>query len=164
MRGYRNLNEMIDITDLEDITLDGAQTLIGEENNELIEIAVPKSSQRYFSEPTKIAWDYAFAAYAAQELSKACTIIEYNFPEPTELESYFFTIKVTDKEALAKIVYTLSCLYGFTDDDEYTDGQAFEYVDQFIYEVENNKKVPIFPQLIEIFKEFLPGEDDKSVG
>lgn len=154
---------MIDITDLEDITVDGAQALINEEKSELIKIAVPKSSQHYFSEPTNVAWDYAFAAYAGQELIKAGTMTEYKFPGPNEFESYFFTIKVADKGEFAKIIYNLSCLNGFTEDGKYTDGQSFECVEQFIYEVEINKVSPLFPELIAIFKEFRPEQDDTSV-
>lgn len=153
---------MIDITNLEKVTIKDVKALIDREGTEIIEIAVPKSSQQFFSDPTSIAWDYAFAAYSAQELAKVGTITAHEFPEPTELESYFFTVRIADKNAFAETVYALSCLYCFTENEEFADGQAFSYVDQFIYEVKNGEVIPVFPELIEVFEELLPEEDESE--
>jgi hypothetical protein len=147
---------MIDIAELENITIDNLLTLIHNENNELIEIALPKSSQQYFSEPAALALDYAFAAYSAQELSNAGIIVKHDLPEPSQFQSYLFTVQIADKQLLAEVIYKLACLYGFTEYDDYEEGQGLEDVNQFIYEIDNNKIIPLFPQLIDVFKEYYP--------
>lgn len=145
---------MIYIADLEDITTEDIFLILNTYESNVIEIAVPKSSQQFFSTSTEIAWDYAYAAYSAQQLSKVGTILMYKFPKPPELESYLFTVQVNDKNSLVQTIYDLSCLYGFTEDKEFIDGQSFEYVDQFIHEVANGETLPIFPVLIDFYKQF----------
>lgn len=160
---------MIDLPDLEDMNVEQIKSLLIVENSNIIEIYLPKTTQQYFNEPADIAYDYAYAAYAAQELSKVSNILEYEFAEPAEFESYMFKINFEDPELLAETLYEISSLYGFNevdadgedDDERGSDEPNIEDVNQFIYEVENGQITSVCPDIVEIYAQFIPaGEDD----
>ena len=98
----KTLPIMIDLPDLENLDVDQIKSLLTGENNNTVEIYLPKTTQQYFNEPVDIAYDYAFAAYSAQEFSKVSNILEYEFAEPAEFESYIFKINFINPEPLAE--------------------------------------------------------------
>lgn len=162
---------MIDLPDLEGLNVADIELLLKKEENETVDIYLPKTTQQYFNEPIDIAWDYGFAAYSAQELSGKGTILEYEFVQPPEFESYRFSLRFTDAADLAETLYSISCLYGFNGGDEDEDSETeddgnyvfeptLEDVSQFFYEVENGKIEPVCPDIVKIYYEFMPPEDD----
>jgi hypothetical protein len=158
---------MIDIPDLEDLDVDRIKSLLISENSNMVEIYLPKTTQQYFNEPVDIAYDYAFAAYSAQELSNVASILEYEFAEPAEFESYMFKINFNDPGPLAETLYQISCLYGFNgidedndDDESEIDEPNIEDVNQFIYEVENGQVTAVCPDIVQVYAQFIPAEED----
>lgn len=158
---------MIDLPDLEDMDVDQIRSLLTSENSNIVEIYLPKTTQQYFNEPVDIAYDYAFAAYSAQELSKVSNILEYEFAEPTDFESYMFKINFKNPQPLAETLYQISCLYGFNgidedndDDESEIEDPNIEDVNQFIYEVENGQVAAACPDIVQVFTQFIPAEED----
>jgi len=155
---------MIDLPDLEDLNVEEIKALLSVEGSKTIEINLPKTTQQFFNEPIDIAYDYAFAAYSAQELSKVSTIIEYEFASPGEFESYIFKINVANEDELAETLYQISILYGFNeideDDEDAMEDVNIEDVNQFLYEVENGEIIAVCPDIVQVFTEFMPEEDD----
>jgi len=160
---------MIDLPDLEDLDVDKIKSLLTSENSNIVEIYLPKTTQQYFNEPVDIAYDYAFAAYSAQELSKVSSILEYEFAEPAEFESYRFKIDFNNSGPLAETLYQISCLYGFNGvDEDNDDGENeieepnIEDVNQFIYEVENGQVTAVCPDIVQVYIQFVPADEDND--
>jgi hypothetical protein len=157
---------MIDLPDLEGLDIEQIKSLLTGEKSSTIEIYLPKTTQQYFNEAVDIAYDYAFAAYSAQELSRVSGILKYHFAEPAEFESYMFTINFSDPDILAETLYQISCLYGFNEtskddnDEENEIGEPnIEDVDQFLYEVESGQVIAVCPDIVQVYIQFIPAEE-----
>ncbi len=149
---------MIDIIDLKGLGLQEIIDLINEEASSTLEICVPKSTQRYFSESAAIAYDYAYAAYAGQKLFEISTSFNYD-KVPIEVhESILFEINTNQYDKLADILLDLSHLYGINEDPEYEDGEMdlqAEDVEEFLYEIELGKIIPCCAFFIKVYNKLI---------
>lgn len=151
---------MIDLPKIKLFNRTEIQELIKTETDEYLELYLPRTSKQFFSEREDIAYDYAFAAYSGQLISEDAEYFEYTFSLPSEFVSYTFKIKNFDPEALAETLYDISCLYGYTGNDEDEENVTIEEVNQFLDDVEAGKITAACPELIAVFEEFTEEEED----
>lgn len=146
---------MIEINDFSGLTLDDIKNLVDSNSSDRYEVYVPKSTQKFFSDPRDIATDYACAAYAGQLINEISNSFDYDLVIPDLHDSIAFNFETVDKNNLVKTLYKLSCLYGFNENPDSDDiDYDYEEMWQFIDDALGGKVKVACPYFIEIFTEF----------
>lgn len=149
---------MLDLQELQNLTEGQIVELLLKQNLQPFEIYIPKSTQKYFSDPESIAIEYAELAYAGQRLSDISDSFEYEEVKPEDHESVLFKISISDLKKLAGTLLEIS--YGYINDSPDEEFIYAELVEEFLGDVEDSKIVPVCPYFIEVYKEFMADEID----
>jgi hypothetical protein len=149
---------MLEIQDLKDLTIDDLVDLLTEEGAQPFEIAVPKSTQKFFSEDREIAIDYARLAYAGHRVHEISRSFEYTKIPPDAHESIIFTIEVADLKKLAETLLDIS--YGYINEPDDDELDYDDDVEGYLYDVEQGTIVPACPFFIDIYNEYISEEDE----
>ena len=130
-------------------------TLLKSENTDNFEIAVPKSSQEFFSERESIARDHLYLAYAGQLFSEIAETFSYDHITPDVHQSVVFYIKPGNIEELAEVILNIS--YGCENGDEDDQWNFSEDLNCFEDDLQTTKLA--CPEFIEYFNEFSDEEE-----
>lgn len=118
--------------------------------NDPINIHIPKDCVQFSSESIDIAIEYLEGAYIGERLSKVAKQIELVDILPDESGFMGFTLMQTDKAALISLLKEIVGYADWEDEDDQVD--FMEKTQEFTSFAENN---PIrFPKLFERYKEF----------
>ena len=134
------------------------QMVLAEKTNDYA-IYVPKSTDST-SDDNDIAFDYAFAAYAGQLIFNAGSHFSYDEIEPDDFESILFEISSADADRIAEAVYEVSLLY--VNEPAAGEAEPPELVENFLYEVEEEKITPACPYFLEVYEEYAEEEEDEE--
>src|ERR1700722_16498215 len=107
---------MIEMQALAGLDREGIVNLLLEQKEQPFEIYVPKETQRFFSERSAIASDYANLAYAGQRLFEVAKSFTYEKVPPDLHESVLFEVATENITGLAQALLDVS--YGYVNDHE----------------------------------------------
>lgn len=149
---------MIEIQNISNAKIDDLVNLLLDEKTQLFEIYVPKSTQLFASTYEDIANEYAMLAFAGQKLSEMADEFSYYYVAPTTHESVLFEIKTNDIKQLAETILFLS--YGYDNEPEGEEIYYLYEVYDFIEKVKSEEIVPVCPDFIEDYQEYIEQADN----
>lgn len=140
----------IDISELHNYSVEDWQDYLKEKQSEKYVIYLPKETLYGYSDKVDIAIEYGIAAFIGEKLKGASEEFSYHVPDPSQQESFDFTIKPKSHEELAEILALITT--GITSDDEEAESDFHEEVSGYLYGA--NQDNVACPELLEVYKTY----------
>lgn len=152
---------MIEIQNIKTDNRDGIVNLLVDEKQQPFEIYFPKCTVLFSSTYEDIADEYAKLAYVGQKLSGLADNMNYEVIYPHEQNSVLFKITTKHLESLADLLLKLSYLYENDTQEEEGEYYYWDDVYQYIHDIENRECIPVCPEFISIYQEYVSKNEEE---